>query len=166
MTAEELPRARVRRKRSWLLHAFWIVPLVALSVAGWLIAQRLRAYGPEITIEFRDGSGLRAGQTPIKFRGVQVGEVSRIELSPDHRDIIVRARLQRSASSLASEGAQFWVVRPRFAGGQALGLGTILSGAFIALDPGQSKQQERNFTGLENPPRHPHIRGSIRRFPP
>mgnify|MGYP001546596322 CR=1 FL=1 len=29
MTGEELPRARVRRKRSWLLHAFCIVPLLA-----------------------------------------------------------------------------------------------------------------------------------------
>ena len=157
MTAEELPRARVRRKRSWLLHAFWIVPLVALAVAGWLIGQRLRAYGPEIAIEFRDGSGLRAGQTPVKFRGVQVGEVSRVELSKDHRDIIVHARLQRSASSLASEGAQFWVVRPRVGWGNVTGLGTVISGPEIEVAEGKPGQDgraaaKRRFKGLEHPP--------------
>jgi len=93
MTGEDVPRARVRRKRSWALHVFWIVPIVAAAVAGWLIVQKLRAYGPEIAIEFRDGSGLRPGQTPVKFRGVYIGEVSRIELAEDHKHVFVYARL-------------------------------------------------------------------------
>lgn len=151
MTGEELPRARVRRKRSWFLHAFWIVPLVALGVAGWLVAQRLRAYGPEIAIEFRDGSGLRPGQTPVKFRGVQVGEVSRIELSEDHQHVLVRARLQRSASSLAKDGAQFWVVRPQVGWGNVTGLGTVISGPEIQVIEGKGAAQQR-FKGLEHAP--------------
>ena len=157
MTAEELPRARVRRRRSWVLHAFWIVPLAALAVAGWLILQRVRSYGPEITIEFRDGSGLRAGQTPIKYRGVQVGEVSAVELSEDQRDVVVRARLQRSASPLASEGTQFWVVRPRVGWGNVTGLGTVISGPEIDIadvKPAKdgARASKRHFKGLEHPP--------------
>jgi paraquat-inducible protein B len=151
MTGEELPRARVRRKRSWLLHAFWIVPLVALAVAGWLVAQRLRAYGPEIAIEFRDGSGLRPGQTPVKFRGVQIGEVSRIELSQDNGHVVVHARLQRSAAPLAKDGAQFWVVRPQVGWGNITGLGTVISGPEIQLLEGKGAPQ-RHFKGLEHPP--------------
>jgi paraquat-inducible protein B len=151
VTAEELPRARVRRKRSWLLHGFWIVPIIAAGVAGWLIFERLRAYGPEITIEFRDGSGLRPGQTPIKFRGVQVGEVNRVDLSDDHKQVLVRARLQRSSADLAKEGAVFWVVRPQVGWGNVTGLATVLSGPEIQVLEGKGEPQTR-FKGLERAP--------------
>ena len=151
MTGEELPRARVRRKRSWLLHAFWIVPIVALAVAGWLVAQRLRAYGPEITIEFRDGSGLRPGQTPVKFRGIYVGEVSGLDLTPDHQHVLVRARLQRKAASLAREGTRFWIVRPQVGWGNVTGLGTVISGPEIQLLEGKG-DAARQFRGLERAP--------------
>jgi paraquat-inducible protein B len=151
LTAEELPRARVRRKRAWWLHAFWIVPIVAMGVAGWLIVQRMRAYGPEITIEFRDGNGLRAGQTPIKFRGVQVGEVNRVDLSEDHKQVLVRARLQRSAEDLAKDGAVFWVVRPQVGWGNVTGLATVLSGPEIQVLEGKGERQT-HFKGLDRAP--------------
>jgi paraquat-inducible protein B len=151
MTGEDVPRARVRRKRSWLLHAFWIVPIVAVAVAGWLIAKKLRAYGPEIAIEFRDGSGLRSGQTPVKFRGVYIGEVSRIELTEDHSHVLVYARLKREAASLAREGTKFWVVRPQVGWGNVTGLGTVISGPEIQLLEGKGESAQR-FKGLEHAP--------------
>jgi paraquat-inducible protein B len=151
MTGEELPRARVRRKRSWLLHAFWIVPVAALAVAGWLVAKHLRAYGPEVTIEFRDGSGLRPGQTPVKFRGIYVGEVTRIDLAEDHEHVLVHARLKRDAASLAKEGARFWIVRPQVGWGNVTGLGTVISGPEIQLLEGKG-EPTRRFKGLEHAP--------------
>ena len=151
MTGEDVPRARVRRKRSWLLHVFWIVPIVAAAIAGWLIVQKLRAYGPEIAIEFRDGSGLRSGQTPVKFRGVYIGEVSHIELADDHQHVLVYARLKRSASSLAREGTKFWVVRPQVGWGNVTGLGTVISGPEIQLLEGKG-EPARRFKGLERAP--------------
>jgi paraquat-inducible protein B len=150
MTGEELPRARVRRRNSWL-QVMWIVPLIAAGVAGWLIYDRMRAYGPEITIEFRDGNGLRAGQTPIKYRGVQIGEVSRIDLSDDRKSVLVKARLQRQAASLAQEGAVFWVVRPQVGWGNVTGLATVISGPEINVLEGKGEPQTR-FKGLERAP--------------
>jgi hypothetical protein len=99
MTGEELPRARVRRRR--LFRLVWVVPVVALAVAGWLVFQHLRSIGPEISITFADGAGLRPGQTPLKYRGVAVGEVSGVELSPDQRHVVVRVRLARGAAPRA-----------------------------------------------------------------
>jgi paraquat-inducible protein B len=150
MTGEELPRARVRRRNSWL-QVMWIVPLIAAGVAGWLIYDRMRAYGPEITIEFRDGNGLRAGQTPIKYRGVQIGEVSRIDLSDDRKSVLVKARLQRQAASLAQDGAVFWVVRPQVGWGNVTGLATVISGPEINVLEGKGEPQTR-FKGLERAP--------------
>ena len=57
MTGEELPKARVRRRR--LFNLAWVIPLIAAAVAGYLIYERLRELGPEIVISFNDGGGLR-----------------------------------------------------------------------------------------------------------
>ncbi len=150
MTGEELPKARVRRRSRWL-HAMWIVPIVAAAVAGWLVWDRLRTMGPEITIEFRDGGGLRAGQTPIKYRGVQIGEVTGVDLSADHSRVLVRARLERTAASLAREGAVFWVVRPQVGWEQVTGLSTVISGPEIQVIEGKGAAARR-FVGLDRAP--------------
>ena len=81
MSGEELPRARIRRRR--LFRLVWVVPAVALAVAVYLVWQHMRAVGPEIALRFSDASGVRAGQTPIIYRGVQVGEVIHVALAPD-----------------------------------------------------------------------------------
>ncbi len=151
MNAEELPRARVRRRR-WFSFA-WIIPLVAALVAGYLIYERLRERGPEVIITFADGGGLRVGLTPVKYRGVTIGEVTSITLSADHKRVLVRARLQRSAAGLAREGARFWIVRPEVGFGNITGLGTVLTGPEIHVLPGPAAAPEAaEFAGLESAP--------------
>ena len=81
MTGEELPKARVRRRRLFTLA--WFIPLIAAAVAAWLVWGRMSERGPEITITFGDGGGLRPGITPVKYRGVIIGEVSGVGVSED-----------------------------------------------------------------------------------
>jgi paraquat-inducible protein B len=150
MTGEELPRARVRRRR--LFRLVWVVPLIALGVAAYLVWQHMRSVGPEIAIRFGDASGLRVGQTPVNYRGVQIGEVTRIELSEDHRQAVVKARLHRSARSIATEGAVFWIVRPQIGLNQITGLSTVLSGPEIQVLPGKGEAFVSDFRGLDSAP--------------
>jgi len=151
MTAEELPKARVRRRR--LFRLVWVVPLAALAVAAWLVFQHVRTFGPEIVITFSDGGGLRPGQTPVKYRGVAIGEVSRVELSPDQKHVRVIARLVRSAAPLAREGTTFWIVRPQVGWGNVTGLNTVLSGPEIQALPSIAEgEAKREFKGLEAAP--------------
>lgn len=151
MTGEELPKARVRRRR--LFRLVWVVPVIAAAIAGWLIFQHLRTFGPEIAITFTDGAGLRVGQTPLKYRGVAIGEVSRVELAPDQMHVVVRARLVRSAASIAREGSTFWIVRPQVGWGNITGLSTVLSGPEIQVLPGKADAEpKREFKGQESAP--------------
>lgn len=151
MTGEELPKARVRRRR--LFSLAWIIPIVAVAVAGWLIWQRMEEHGPEIIISFSDGAGLRVGITPVKYRGVVIGEVSGVRLSEDHRRVLVRTRLQRSAASLAREGAVFWIVRPQVGFGAITGLNTVLTGPEIQVLPGKADSPRAvEFVGLDAAP--------------
>ena len=152
MTGDEIPKARVRRRRVFRL--IWMVPAMAVAVAAYLVFHRMQDYGPQITVSFTDGGGLRVGQTPLRYRGVQVGEVSGVSLSKDQKSALVRIRLIRSAEGVAREGSQFWIVRPRVGFGQITGLATVLSGPEIQVIPGKGGEakEKLEFTGLENPP--------------
>ena len=150
MTGEELPKARVRRRR--LFRLVWVIPVLALAVAVYLVLQHMRSLGPEIAIRFNDASGIRVGQTPINYRGVQIGEVSRIELSDDHKRAVVKARLRKDAASIATEGAVFWIVRPQIGLERVTGLNTVLSGPEIQVLPGKGEQRISEFNGLDGAP--------------
>lgn len=148
--AEELPKAKVKR-RGWNFSVVWVVPVVAAVVAGYLVYGRIHEYGPKIVIKFKDGSGLKAGQTPIKYRGVPIGEVTAVELSEDQQHALVMARLRRSAAAIAREGSAFWIVRPEVGLGNITGLGTVITGPQIEVSPGTGEAKSE-FVGLENPP--------------
>ncbi len=149
-SASEIPKAKIRKTR-WIFSIVWVVPVIAAIVAGYLLYGRFQQLGPKITVSFRDGSGLRTGQTPIKYRGVQIGEVEAVELTPDHQFVLVKARLQRSAASIAKQGAVFWIVRPEVGIGNITGLDTVITGPEIDVLPGNGKPQSE-FVGLENAP--------------
>lgn len=150
MTGEALPRARIRRRR--LFRLVWVVPAIALAVAAYLVWQHMRSIGPEIAIRFNDASGLRVGQTPLNYRGVQIGEVIGIELSEDRKQAVVRARLHQTAAPIATEGAVFWIVRPQLGLERVTGLSTVLSGPEIQVLPGKGEKTLAQFKGLDSPP--------------
>jgi len=148
--AENLPAARLRPS-SWMVSIVWIVPVVAAIVAGYLVYDRIRQAGPVITIRFKDGSGMRPGQTPIKYRGVTVGEVVAVELSEDQKSVEVKARLKHNAESIARGGTVFWIVRPEVGVGSISGLSTVITGPEIQALPGSGESMSE-FSGLESAP--------------
>jgi paraquat-inducible protein B len=147
---EELPSATLVRKK-FQFPVVWVVPVVAALVAGYLVYQRIRQYGASITIIFKDGFGLKQGETPIQYRGVIVGRVTAVELRRDLQAVLVTARLRRPAAGLAKGGSQFWIVRPEASAGNITGLATILTGPRIEVRPGTGPPESK-FTGLESPP--------------
>jgi paraquat-inducible protein B len=146
----EIPAARVRRAGS-SLPAVWLVPLLAAVVAGYLVYNRVQDAGPTIQIMFKDGSGLVAGQTPIKFRGVPVGQVEALGLGKNLDHVLVTARLRGPAEAIARGGSEFWIVRPEVGVARITGLGTVITGPEIVVKPGRGAAMTE-FVGLERPP--------------
>ncbi len=148
--APAAPRADIRRRRS--ISLVWVVPLAAALIGAWLVFKAISEKGPEITITFKSAEGLEAGKTKVRYKDVDIGQVTAIELSEDLKVVVVRAALVRDAERLISENTRFWVVRARVSASAIYGLGTVFSGAYIDLDPGPPGKPERRFTGLEAPP--------------
>jgi paraquat-inducible protein B len=141
------PVARIRRRR-WTVYLVWLVPLVAAVVAGSLVWSRMHEWGPTITIMFGDASGLKIGQTEIRYRGVPVGEVTGLELTPNRAYVVVTARIRHDAADVARAGSAFWIVRPEVGIETVRGLATVISGPYIEVFPG-SGAPKTEFIGLE-----------------
>lgn len=146
---EELPEVTVQKKRS--LSIVWIIPIVAALIGGWLIYNTLSQQGPTVTMTFEDGAGLEAGKTKIKYKSIEVGTVKTVYISPDLSHVVVTAEFSKQAEPHLTENTKFWVVRPRLGLGGISGLETLVSGAYIAIDP-RPGASARIFTGLEKPP--------------
>jgi len=130
----------------------WIVPIVAALIAGYLAYITITEKGPEIIISFQTADGLEAGKTKIKFRDVEVGQVDRIDIKDDLSGVFVTASVNKGAAPFLTDATRFWVVRPRIGAGEISGLGTLVSGAFVEIDPSDAGASTRSFVGLESPP--------------
>jgi paraquat-inducible protein B len=130
----------------------WLLPLVALLVGGWLFYKTMSEKGPQISITFETAEGIEAGKTQIKFRDVTVGKVDSVEISDDLKTVVLTATMEAGTEAYLTEASRFWVVKPRIGAGGVTGLGTLLSGAYIAFEPNTRGKKERSFVGLEKPP--------------
>ena len=90
--------------------------------------------------------------TIIKYRGAQAGQVRTLGLARSNEFVKVTARLTASAKDLARVGSVFWIVRPELKIGGISGLRTIISGEYIAVQPGNGPRTN-TFVGAESEPR-------------
>ena len=149
---DDVPEAVAVPKRRFGFQWVWLLPLVAAMIGAWFAVHAVLADGPTITIQFKTAEGLEAGRTRIKYKEVDVGVVKSITLSKDRTTVLVKADMSKPAEDLLVEDTRFWVVRARIAGGTVSGISTLLSGSYIGMDPGKSKEEQREFVGLETPP--------------
>ena len=145
----EASDAAINKKREFPL--IWLLPICALLVSVWLIYKTLSEKGPEITITFPSADGLEIDKTKIKYLDVEIGKVSDIEINKDLKTIKVTAQMDKESNGYLTDNTQFWVVKPQIGLSGISGLGTLMSGSYIAIKPEKGKN-ERHFTGLDIPP--------------
>jgi len=148
---DDLPEPVVRRPRV-NASIVWLVPIIAALVGLSLVIHAWLEAGPTISISFLSAEGLDPGKTPVKYKNVTIGRVTAVRLSEDRSRIIAKVALEKSAQGFATADTRYWVVRPRIGLGGVSGIDTLLSGAFIGADVGESSEPKSEFTGLENPP--------------
>lgn len=134
------------------ISVIWFIPLVAVAIGFWLVYQNYAARGPEIIIEFKTAEGLAAGKTKVKLKDVEAGTVEDVRVTTDLQHVEARARMEPWAEKHLTAGTHFWIERPRITAGRVSGLQTLMSGAYVGMDPGQGGEPERHFIGLEMPP--------------
>jgi paraquat-inducible protein B len=148
----DLPQATVVPPKRTRISVIWIIPILAALVAIGIAVQRIRSEGPTITIVFAAAEGIEAGKTFIKYKDVNIGRVTKVELTDDYVLVLVTAKIAKHAAGLMVQDAKFWVVRPTISLSGVSGLSTLLSGNYIGFEPGKSQESEVTFVGLDAPP--------------
>ena len=144
------PAVHIRQRR---FSFVWIIPIVAAVIAIYLGYRTIVQQGPLVTITFNNSEGMTVGQTQVKYKWVALGTLESIDLSPDNSHVIVKVRMNNVGSRFLTTHARFWVVRPSLSVTNLSGLDTLVSGAYIGVDPGMAGgRYDTHFTGLEEPP--------------
>lgn len=106
-----------------------------------------RADGPLLTVSLDDARGLISGTTRVCFLGQPVGLVEAVKINPTNRSVDALVRLESAFSDLARASAVFTLVRPRISLEGVTGLDTIVTGAYLAVEPGNATELASNFFG-------------------
>ncbi len=141
------PRARLRRQS---FHVVWLVPIVAAIIAGYLGYRTIMEQGPLLTLSFMNADGLQAGQTQVKYKAVALGTVESIDLAKDDSHVIVKVRMNNVGKRFLNSNARYWVERPRLDFSDISGFETIVSGAYISVDPGKTGEITRINSSASN----------------
>ncbi|AKF25115.1 hypothetical protein YH65_06695 [Sulfurovum lithotrophicum] len=147
--SEQLPQVEESTKFNFFT-SIWIVPFIALIIAGWLAYQYYSELGPEIKIIFPNNEGLKAGQSQIRYKDVPVGTVTKITLQENGEGVAVIARIDKVAEPYLNEDAKFWIVKPELGFSGISGLETIVSGNYIGLASQKGGALKTTFVGLEH----------------
>ncbi|AVI63611.1 intermembrane transport protein PqiB [Halomonas sp. GFAJ-1] len=150
--SEENDLHRAKSSPQTRLSPIWIVPIVAVIIGMWLVYDNYTSRGTLVTLNMENAEGIEAGSTLIRSRNVEIGRVQSVQLSDDLSHAVLTARIQPEAETMLREDSRFWVVKPRIGREGISGLGTVLSGAYIQLEPGRSEEPRREFQVSDVPP--------------
>ncbi|MFQ2091457.1 MlaD family protein [Aeromonas taiwanensis] len=142
----------VIKKHRWL-SPVWLLPFIALLLAGGFLYQQWASSGQMIRINFAQGNGILPGKTQLRYQGVAIGVVQELGLAEDGRKIAVLAKVDSRARPLIRKGSDFWLVSPKASLTEISGLDTLVSGNYINVQPGRENNPlEDEFDALDGPP--------------
>ncbi|WP_058913129.1 intermembrane transport protein PqiB [Entomohabitans teleogrylli] len=145
--------AKVRKVKNW--SPVWIFPIVTALIGAWILFYHYSHQGPEVTLITTNAEGIEGGKTAIKSRSVDVGVVESAVLTDDLHHVEIKARLNAGMEKLLRKDSVFWVVKPQIGREGVTGLNTLLSGAYIELQPGTKGEDQESYELLDAPPLAP-----------
>src|ERR1041384_1630525 len=100
---ENFPEATIVRKKKGRVSIVWIVPIFAAVVAVGIAVQRIMSEGPTITIIFKSAQGVEAGKTFVKYKDVNIGQVTKSSSHPTTKTSSSRPRSTKAQPGLLSK---------------------------------------------------------------
>ncbi|QLB13203.1 paraquat-inducible protein B [Bisgaardia hudsonensis] len=141
--------ATIRKKRR--ISPFWLLPFIALCIGALLFVQIIQEQGTNIKIVFDNGDGLVAGKTPIRYQGLQIGVVKKVNFTDNLQKVEVRANIYPEATEVLKENTKFWIVRPTASIAGISGIDALVSGNYITLQLGDGDDEDEFVAEPEGP---------------
>jgi paraquat-inducible protein B len=138
-------------KRKKGISPIWILPLIAVTIAAWLVYKSVMNAGVDVTITFKNAQGIEAGKTQVVFRGMPIGLVKDLQIRKDFESVDVHVQFVKEAKDQLKKGTEFWKVEPEISARGISGLETLLKGNYITMRPGEGEEAD-HFEALSDPP--------------
>ena len=152
MSEKEQIKDAVYSEKKRYFSTVWIVPITALIIGLVLIGKNFIQKGPTVTISFKSATGITPEKSVIKYKDIVVGHVKDVKFDNNLDSVLITAELEKEMSPYLSEKTRFWIVHARLTANSVEGLDTLLSGAYIGIEPRRGSQKKREFKGLNEPP--------------
>ena len=129
----------------------WAVPIAALAIVAYLAFKQIAASGPDVTVIFPTGGGIKADDTKVKLEGIVVGQVASVRFMKDMRRVRAVLSMDADMEGHLGKGTRFWISgHPSIT--NLASLKSALTGPFIGIEPHPGSKQKR-YQGLaERPP--------------
>ena len=106
-----------------------------------------------ISVKFKDCGDLREG-SPVKYKGVQIGRVSKLRFADNMSDVIVSLLIDKQAGDFFREETLIWLEKAEVSLSGIKNIKNILFGSFVNILPGPGNLQ-RSFYAQGKPPTTP-----------
>jgi len=136
--------------KSRSISPIWFLPFIAAILAIWIIFQNLTHKNVEISIHFTNAASIIVDKTKIRYKGVSVGTVKKIQLD-ENNGVNVIAEIESHATFLLKQHSKFWLVYPKATLTSISGLDTLFSGSYIKLLPGDGEPATSFTATVEQP---------------
>lgn len=144
------PATETKRKR---FSAIWLMPVLAVGIAGAAAWKNYNDRGPLISIDFPSASGIETGKTVLRYRDMEVGVVEKMAFTEDLGSVRTYVRLDKAIAPYVDQDAVFWLVTPKVSARGITGLATVLSGVYIEGNwNGERGTPQVRFFARQNPP--------------
>jgi len=141
-------QAIIAKSRS--ISPIWFLPCIAALLGIWILFQNITHKNEQVTIHFKRADSIIVDKTKVRYKGVIVGTVKKVEL--DEVDgVNVIAEIESHAVFLLKKKSQFWLVSPKASLTSISGLDTLFSGSYINLLPGEG-EPENEFNATNEQP--------------
>lgn len=138
-------------KQGFWIAWIWAVPIAALGIVVWLGVRSLTRNGPSVVVTFADAGGLKAGNTKVTYKDMDVGSVEAIKLQKDLKAADVTVSLDADMEGHVGPGTRFWISGQTIQFSNPSSIKSLITGPTIEMDPHDGPTQH-HIRGLNEAP--------------
>ena len=142
--------ARTRRSRwpGWI----WAVPIAAVGIVTWLLVRAFSEGGVDVTVTFEEAAGMKAGDTKVTYRGLEIGKVTGVELTQDRKRVLAHLDIDKTVKGDLTAGTRFYLQGAQLSFSDPTSLKALVAGPSILMIAGTGAPSRRFNGTVGDPP--------------
>ncbi len=105
-----------------------------------LLENSLTSENPlRITLQIPDANGFQENVTTVRYKGMGVGVLKRLQYRANSNDFIAHFDINQSFASAIRASTKFWLVTPRLEAAKVKGLDSLFTGPYITFSAGEGE---------------------------